>query len=67
MSQVRGYGRVDLRVDEKGFPHVIEVNTLPGLTETSLLPKSASYDGMSFKDVIQKILSLASTDYANEI
>ena len=37
--------------------------SLPGLTENSLLPKSAKYDGMDFIEVIQKIIQFADTDY----
>lgn len=51
----RGVTRVDLMVDEDG-PYVLEVNTLPGLTERSLVPKIAAAEGISFRDLVQKIL-----------
>ncbi len=51
-----GYGRVDCLVDEKGTPYVLEVNTLPGLTETSLLPDIARGVGLSFDDLIAAIV-----------
>jgi D-alanine-D-alanine ligase len=51
-----GATRVDLRVDRKGNPFVLEVNTIPGMTETSLLPKIAKYAGFDFADLLEKIL-----------
>jgi D-alanine-D-alanine ligase len=54
-----GYGRVDCLVDEAGTPHVLEVNTLPGLTETSLLPDIARGAGLSFDDLVAAIVRLA--------
>ena len=42
---------------------IIEVNTIPGLTETSLYPKAASFEGISFVDVVCKILLLACKGY----
>ncbi|MBJ13080.1 MAG: D-alanine--D-alanine ligase [Candidatus Marinimicrobia bacterium] len=58
-----GWGRVDFIQDEKDNFQLIEVNTIPGLTETSLFPKAASFEGISFKDVIAKILFLACKDH----
>ena len=55
----RGWGRVDFMQDENGNFQIIEVNTVPGLTKTSLFPKAASYEGVNFKDLIGKILLLA--------
>ena len=60
--QLRSYGRADFIVD-KDIPYLTEINTLPGLTEHSLLPKAATYDGLMFNDLISKILSLARLDY----
>jgi D-alanine-D-alanine ligase len=54
-----GYGRVDVRVDETGTPHVLEVNTLPGMTSHSLLPKIAAHVGISYAALCERILSLA--------
>jgi D-alanine-D-alanine ligase len=50
-----GYGRVDIIYDGK-TPYVLEVNTLPGMTETSLLPKSAKQAGMSFDEMVDVML-----------
>lgn len=52
----RGATRVDLIVDEKGDPYVLEVNTIPGMTETSLLPKIAAQAGLDFPSLIEEIL-----------
>lgn len=55
----RGYSRVDMIVEPSGAVWVIEVNTLPGLTEVSLLPDAAKAMGISFDQLIQVILSSA--------
>jgi len=55
-----GVGRVDLMADEDENPFVIDVNTMPGMTETSLLPKAASYAGIPFEDLVERILLGAS-------
>jgi D-alanine-D-alanine ligase len=54
-----GATRVDLRIDRHGTPYILEVNTLPGMTATSLLPKIAQAAGMSFKNLIEEILRFA--------
>jgi len=56
----RGFARVDLMIeDSTGEPLVLEVNAIPGLTETSLLPMAAEASGVSFDELISKILDLA--------
>jgi D-alanine-D-alanine ligase len=55
-----GVARVDLMTDENENPFVIDVNTMPGMTETSLLPKAASYAGIPFEDLVERILLGAS-------
>jgi D-alanine-D-alanine ligase len=55
----RGYSRVDFIIDEKGVPYILEVNTLPGMTATSLLPEIARGVGISFPDLVVEILRLA--------
>ena len=55
----RGATRVDLIVDEEGNPYVLEVNTIPGMTETSLLPKIAAKAGVDFPSLIEEILKEA--------
>jgi D-alanine-D-alanine ligase len=53
-----GATRVDFMVDENNIPYVLEVNTLPGMTTTSLLPKIAKSQGMNFNNLIEEILRL---------
>lgn len=55
----RGYSRADFIIDEAGAPYILEVNTLPGMTATSLLPDIARGVGMSFPDLVEEILRLA--------
>jgi D-alanine-D-alanine ligase len=51
-----GATRVDLIIDSRSNPYVLEVNTIPGMTETSLLPKIAKNAGLEFPKLIQRIL-----------
>ena len=53
------WGRVDFIEDNEGNFQIIEVNTVPGLTETSLFPKAASYEGIDFDELIIKVLHLS--------
>jgi D-alanine-D-alanine ligase len=53
------YGRVDFRVDRNFNPYCLEVNTLPGMTSTSLVPKMAKAVGLSFEDLIDRIIRLS--------
>jgi D-alanine-D-alanine ligase len=56
----RGFARVDLMVEDgTGEALVLEVNAIPGLTETSLLPMAAEASGISFDELIARILDLA--------
>ena len=54
-----GYSRVDLLVDREMKPYVLEVNTLPGMTETSLLPEIARGVGIDFDTLVERILETA--------
>ena len=51
-----GATRVDLIVSERGNEVVLEVNTLPGMTPTSLLPRIARGAGLSFEDLVEEVL-----------
>ncbi|MGA2864753.1 MAG: D-alanine--D-alanine ligase [Verrucomicrobiota bacterium] len=55
----RDYGRVDVMVRPNGEPVVLEVNTLPGMTETSLLPKAAAAAGIDYAGLCQRMVDLA--------
>ncbi len=56
--KLRDYSRTDMIVVEEEI-YVLETNTIPGMTETSLLPLSAKVAGYSFEELIQKLLELA--------
>lgn len=53
------YSRVDFILDEKENLYCLEVNTLPGMTELSLVPKSAAATGENFNELIEKIINLS--------
>jgi D-alanine-D-alanine ligase len=55
----RDYARVDVMVRANGEPMVLEVNTLPGMTETSLLPKAAAAAGIGYAELCQRMVDLA--------
>ena len=52
----RGWGRVDLMVDDSGNPSLLEVNTSPGMTDHSLVPMAARAVGISYEQLCVKIL-----------
>jgi len=55
----KGATRVDMVMDREGKIYLLEVNTIPGMTETSLLPEAAAVAGIDFKQLVVKILSYA--------
>jgi D-alanine-D-alanine ligase len=55
----RDYARVDVMLRADGSPVVLEVNTLPGMTETSLLPKAAAAAGLDYAELCQRMVELA--------
>lgn len=60
--RARVYSRVDFRM-HNGKPHIIEINTLPGCTPTSLVPKAAAHEGIQFPQFIQLLIDNAGLDY----
>ena len=58
----RGVTRVDFRATEDGTPYVLELNTSPGFTSHSLVPKAGMKTGLSFAEVCDRILSCATID-----
>lgn len=60
----RGFPRVDI-ILHKGTPYVLEMNTIPGMTPTSLLPMAARQSGLEFDDLVIEILKNARLDYKN--
>jgi len=55
----RGFARVDLLWPPDGEPAVLEINAIPGLTDTSLFPQAAEAAGIAFDEVIERLLALA--------
>ncbi|HXF10047.1 MAG TPA: D-alanine--D-alanine ligase [Desulfuromonadaceae bacterium] len=55
----RDYARVDVMVRANGAPVVLEVNTQPGMTETSLMPKAAAAAGISYEQLCQRMIDMA--------
>jgi D-alanine-D-alanine ligase len=56
---LRDVARMDLMVDAEGRPWVVDVNTSPGMTDTSLLPMAAHVAGVGFDELCERILDLA--------
>ena len=55
----QGWGRVDIMRNQRGEWQVLEVNTVPGMTETSLVPKAAKVFGLNFSELVTQILQLS--------
>ena len=55
----RGFARVDLMLGADAEPTVLEANPIPGLTDTSLLPQAAEAAGVSFDELVARMLELA--------
>ena len=60
--KLRGYARIDFRLDDSGGCFCLEANTLPGMTELSLIPQAAAAAGMSFPELCERIVQLAITE-----
>ena len=54
-----GAARVDMIMDSKGKINILEINTIPGMTAISLIPKAASFVGLSFNDLVEEMLKSA--------
>jgi D-alanine-D-alanine ligase len=55
----QGWGRVDFLMSESGHPYLLEVNTSPGMTDHSLVPMAARQAGISFEQLVLRVLELA--------
>ncbi|MBI4650649.1 D-alanine--D-alanine ligase [Candidatus Desantisbacteria bacterium] len=55
----RDYSRVDIRMDNDNNFYILEINTLPGMTNLSLLPDAAKSAGIDFPDLVEKIVKMA--------
>jgi D-alanine-D-alanine ligase len=63
--KLSGYARIDFRMTPKGEFYCLEANTLPGMTELSLIPQAAAADGISFSELCERIIALALTQARN--
>jgi D-alanine-D-alanine ligase len=57
--KLRGYARIDFRMSNDGTFFCLEANTLPGMTQTSLIPQAAAAAGISFSELCDRIVQLA--------
>ncbi len=55
----RGFSRIDFIIDQNGNPYILENNTIPGMTATSLIPDAARAAGISFPELVDKIVKMA--------
>lgn len=55
----RGWGRIDILLDDSGNPYLLEANTLPGMTDHSLVPMAAKAAGIGFDELVWRILELS--------
>lgn len=60
---IAGYSRSDFMVDQAGTPWLLETNTLPGMTPTSLLPKAAAAVGLSYSGLVAELIRLGLRDH----
>ena len=58
-----GVSRADLRLSPRNEPYLLEVNTIPGMTPTSLVPMAAKAAGMSYDDLVARMIELALADW----
>lgn len=56
---LRVYSRVDIMLPEEGEPSVLEINTIPGMTEASLLPEAAAVAGIGYPELCARIIELS--------
>lgn len=62
MVGCRGWGRLDVMLDEQGNFQLLEVNTAPGMTDHSLVPMAARQAGIGFEELVVRILQGATLD-----
>ncbi len=63
----RGWGRLDVMLDAQNRPWFLEVNTIPGMTDHSLVPMAARESGMSFDDLVVRILETAGVNEVKHV
>ena len=57
--KLEGYARIDFIIEDN-VPYLLEVNTLPGMTETSLMPQSCAHAGLAFTDLLTHLIDISS-------
>jgi D-alanine-D-alanine ligase len=57
--QLRGYSRTDMILTDEGGIYLLETNTIPGMTPTSLLPQAAAAHGLEFPALLERLIELA--------
>jgi len=55
--ELKDFSRVDFRVSKEGIPYLLEVNTIPGMTELSLFPMACQRAGIDFKRMVEVLIS----------
>jgi len=63
VMECRHLSRVDMMVDRSGHIYVLEINTMPGLTDQSLYPKAAAVSGLTMPQLVNKFIQLVARDY----
>jgi len=62
----KGFSRTEIIIDKKGNPYLLDINTIPGLTETSLFPDSARAAGITFPNLCAKLIELGIEEFRNK-
>lgn len=57
LLECRGVARADFMIDKNGQPYFLEINTIPGMTDTSLVPKAAAQIGIGYADICERVLN----------
>ena len=60
--RLRGYSRTDMILAEDGSLYLLETNTIPGMTATSLMPQAAAVHGLAFPQFLERLIELGMED-----
>lgn len=63
--ELEAYGRVDFLLDKEGHIYCLEINTLPGMTDTSLVPQEAAAEGMGYDALCEELVKISMEKYHN--
>jgi D-alanine-D-alanine ligase len=55
----KSWGRIDVMIDQQGQPWLLELNTVPGMTDHSLMPMAAKQAGLSFDQLVDRLVQLS--------